>query len=658
MPEGMYNYGDQLPDHMFDPTVMHEDNQFKQPFDTGEDTEKLAQDVVKYFDYYSKKLEPTFRRAVRHHRLYMAARRDTRPAKQKWRSWVHVPYPFSGIRTTSSAMLDLLFQQNPPIRPDAVGSEDEDVALKIERLLDYQNRKIDLESETEMFIDEMLIIGLAFRKSVWINDVKPIFVHVNQEDSTEFEESVVMAIEGGMPMPPEAGPDLPEEAVAEAFEQWRQQAIDSGFSVPEPPVPGPQDVVHYRGTGFSRVHFWDMFYDPGIGIWKKQPCIVQRSLKPPSWVKDRAGEGDDKVFDPYKVQEALDSTPDRKVSQYQEEIQAMMDVEGSDDINPFMRNAVEILECFMPFDKQAPYRVVLNRQDCINKVKSMPYWHGEDPYVVAQNYRVAGIMPGMSELHQPERLYYELDTIRSLRLDGVLLSVLPMFLKLKEAGMVELAKKLIPGMIMEASRSDAVKQVTTIEPPQASYLEIDKIKEDINETNATFQNVRGGQVTAGTATESERAYSSAMQRTKARMKRFEKDLSRWTKHSLFNWYQFSNPNERVRVGGDPALDPFVTYRRQEFLEALDMDFAFRGASNSLNRDIEVQQLKDLLITAINAGVPEVKIPAILRDIFMKVTRNADKYFYTAEEMEAQQAAADEEETAGGGQEPPPEEGQQ
>jgi hypothetical protein len=127
---------------------------------------------------------------------------------------------------------------------------------------------------------------------------------------------------------------------------------------------------------------------------------------------------------------------------------------------------------------------------------------------------------------------------------------------------------------------------------------------------------------------------------------------------LFNWYQFSNPNERVRVGGDPALDPFVTYRRQEFLEALDMDFAFRGASNSLNRDIEVQQLKDLLITAINAGVPEVKIPAILRDIFMKVTRNADKYFYTAEEMEAQQAAADEEETAGGGQEPPPEEGQQ
>jgi hypothetical protein len=551
-------------------------------------------------------------------------------------------------------MLDLLFQQNPPIRPDAVGSEDEEGVAKIERLLDYQGRKVDLEGEVELSIDEMLIQGLAFRKSVWINDINPIYVHVDQDDITRFEESVLAAIEGGMPEPPEAGPDLPPDALPEAFEQWRQLAAQEGFQVPEPPIPGPQDVVRYRGTGFARVALWDMYYDPAIGLWNKQPCIIQRSLKPEDWVTDRMGDGDDKVFDPVKVRASLDSVPDRKVSQFQEQVQAMMDVESNEAINPFMEKAVEVMEVFMPFDKIAPYRVVLNRDDCINKIKSNPFWHGTDPYVPFQNHRIPGVFPGMSELHQPERLYYELDTIRSLRLDGVMLSVLPMFLKLKEAGMVEMAKKMIPGMIMEASRSDAISQVTTIEPPQASYLEIDKIKEDINETNATFQNVRGAASNAGTATESERAFSSAMARTKARMKRFEKDLSRWIHHSLFNWYQFSNPNERVRVGGDPALDPFVSYRRQDFLEAIDMDFAFRGASNSLNREMEVQQLKDLLITAINAGVPEVKIPAILRDIFMKVTRNGNKYFYTPQEMRQMQEQQSDEEAAAGGEEAPPE----
>jgi hypothetical protein len=671
------------------------------------DTKELAKKSMEHFYYFKNQLDPVFKRATRHWRLYLAARKETAKPTEKWRSWVHVPYPFSGVQTVVGSFLDLLMAQSPPIVPNGIGPEDILAEKKIERLMDYQMRKVDFESETELFITEMLVQGIAFRKSTWIEDIMPMMIHVDQTQIDEFEQSVSEAVFAGMPMPPGWGGDQenavggpqvaqglpgpvggglgnlaggpPEDQLGalggasnsemagleeaqevndpQAFEQWRQEAQASGFNVPEAPIPGPSDVVNYRGTGFDRISMFDVFYDPALAPWKKQDVICIRTLRPKQWIRERTGQGPEFVFDPAKVNELLDeggasSGGDTSVSEWQTSILEMMGISvGTNELSPKMKNSVELLEFYQKNNPNAPYQVVMNREDVINKDFMPPYWHGEPPLVVSVNNRVPGVMPGFSELHQTERLYYEMNTLRGLRIDGVLISVLPIFLRLKEAGMVELAKKLIPGMIMEATRGDAVTQVSKVNVPVEAFTEIDKIKQDIDETNATFPNMRGAPTGSGTtATEANRAFENAMARTKQRIIRFEGDISRWVKHSLFNWYQFADPVDRVRVGGDPPIDPFVTYRRNDFLAAIDMDYAFRSARNAISKDLEVQQLKDLMITMLNAGIPEFKAVEMAKRITNLITRDAAPYFYSEEEM--QQMAEEQSEQQppeGGGQ---------
>jgi hypothetical protein len=561
---------------------------------------------------------------------------------------------------------------------------------KIERLLAYQMRKVDFPGELELFLVENFIQGIAFRKSNWINDVASIWVHPTQDQITEFEEAVVAAVEAGMPMPPtfEAGPEMVASGQAlpggnpygndgagqtglgpaaggirmgddpnsfagpgsggptqdeqiEMFEQWRQQALANGFQVPEPPIPGPQEIVRYRGTGLTRVSGFDMVYDPGTAPWDRcqKEYVYQRSIKSVKWLKERA-QGPNSALDPVKLEDAIGTSGhnnmggDVRINTYQEEILGMMGITPSGEDMPGLEGdnrLVEVITCWAP-DTEFPYRVLVNRhKDLVNRLKMTPYWHADAPFIVATNNRIPGMMPAMGELWQPERLYYEMNTLRGLRIDGVLLSILPMFVRLREAGMVELAKKLIPGMIIEASRSDAVTQLSNIDVPVQAFTEVDKIKDDIDVTNATFPNVRGS-VSSGsgtTATEANRAFENAMARTTQRIIRFEGELSRWVRHSLFNWYQFAKPVERIRVGGEVGFDPLVQYRRKDFLTAIDMDYHFAGARTASNTAEEVAQLKDLLITAVNAGITTANIPAIFERIVELVAR--DKVQFTIPE---------------------------
>lgn len=666
-----------------------EGGEFIQP---DEDTVKAATEALERYEHYLPKLQPIWSRWVKHWRLYMAARKNTRTAREKWRSWVHVPYPFSGIQTTVGSFMDVVLALDPPIKPSGIGPEDLKKDKKIERLIAYQMRKVDFPGELELFLIELFVQGIAFRKSNWINDVRKIWVHPQQDEMSEFEEMVVAAVEAGMPMPPSfeqdqglqgsseavanamlppggapppsgstiptgapgtEPPPMSKEESLEAFEVWRQQAIANGIPVPEPPVPGPMDVINYRGTGFTRVSGFDMVYDPAIAPWSKQEFTFQRSVKTIGWLKSRAKEGDvGSPFDMQKLMEAIgegtDSSGsgagDMRVSSYQEEILGMMEITSSQGEEPGRTDdnrLVEVITCWAP-GTEFPYRVMVNRhKDLVNKLKITPYWHGEPPLIVPTNNRIPGMLPAMGELWQPERLYYEMNTLRGLRIDGVLLSILPMFVRLREAGMVELAKKLIPGMIMEASRTDAVTQLTNIDVPMQAFTEIDKIKSDIDETNATFPNVRGG-ISSGsgtTATEANRAFENAMVRTTQRIVRFEGELTRWIRHSLFNWYQFAKPQERMRVGGDPGLDPFVEYRRKDFLTAIDMDFHFAGARTAVNTAEEIAGLKDLLITAVNAGITNANINAMFSRIAELVSRDASQFTLTEEQIAQQQAEA-------------------
>ena len=109
-----------------------------------------------------------------------------------------------------------------------------------------------------------------------------------------------------------------------------------------------------------------------------------------------------------------------------------------------------------------------------------------------------------------------------------------------------------------------------------------------------------------------------MARQKQRVLRIEDDIS----YAIPQWqmlcYQFAPADWRVRVGGaDPEADPFQQYSRSEFMEAIEQDYRFRGATNAINRELRTQQLTDIFARAAQAAaaLSPLEIRALLRRVY-------------------------------------------
>jgi hypothetical protein len=265
---------------------------------------QLAREVEEYFLYYKDQLQEPYKRMVRFWKLFLNEVKDKRLPHEKWRAFVPVPYPWSVVKTVASSFNELVLGQSPPIKAEGVGIEDDPSADKIVRLFDYIFRKTNFRSELKRYVEEMAIQGVAVRKNSLLVQEKHVMVHPNPEAGMEFEQAVADAIQ----QQPQLGePNLQDP---DAFEVWRQQAREVGVPIPAMPIPGPTTVRKYRGPGFIRTSIFDMLFDPNIGDFADQPCIIQRAIKPVSWLKERTGPGRDKIFDPELVQEAIGySTP-------------------------------------------------------------------------------------------------------------------------------------------------------------------------------------------------------------------------------------------------------------------------------------------------------------------------------------------------------------
>jgi hypothetical protein len=252
---------------------------------------------------------------------------------------------------------------------------------------------------------------------------------------------------------------------------------------------------------------------------------------------------------------------------------------------------------------------------------------------------VAGQAIGISEFKPVERLFYEMNTFRGLRLDALLMSILPVFVKAKEAGLTELQRNLVAGLIIETSRPDAVSQLTKVDIDPNIFREGHEFKNDIDEALGTLGNLRGKESAPRVpATSSERAFNTTFARVKDRVIEFEGEISHFCPNSLFLCYQFWPSEHRVRVGGKPDMDPFVNYKREDFLEALDIDYAFRGARTAINDDLKTQNMKELWTLFVNAQIPNFKMAEYAKDMIDQVMKTGagSKYMMSDEEMQQQQ----------------------
>lgn len=573
----------------------------------------LVREIVEVEEFYRGQLTPNLQAMVKRWRLYLADRDDKRLPHEKWRANTFVPYPYSGVQTKAAALCEVMNSTDPPIQAEGFSSDDK-LPRKMERIHDYTLRKNKWGFQQDLAYRAMCVQGTVVWKLTWGNRSRMVNVHPTLEQTRAFQKAVDNAVAQGAPPPPE-DPDQ--------FKEWRETVNTARMFgvIPEQPLQsaGQQEIVEYRGPVLERPFLGDLRFDPMIEDMQDQRLLIQRIVKPRKWVEDRAGIGPEFKFDPAQVAAAVAHTTEGRFTEWEEQIASMLGIPRTAQADPLYKDAVELWECWRP-GEDAPYAIVMNRKAIINKTPdTLPYWHGQLPYIPVRNVTVPGQALGISDLQQTEKLYLEMNVLHDLLLDATVLAVMPVFTKKRGSGLVENQRYLRPGGMIDVDVADAIQSLTKFDPGlQWAFRMIDSLKGNIDETNATGPNVRGSAATIGrvSATESQGRLSQALLRTKQQVLCIEEEHQTIPSQANFLWYQFGEESVRLRIGGDElAVDPYVEMGRNDFLQMLGIDFRFRGATKSMNRELSAQQLDGWLKTATQAGA---LIPTEVRAVLAKI----------------------------------------
>jgi len=553
---------------------------------------EALQDIIQWERWTRDSLSEPYREMLEHWRLYLSKRKDHRKTWEKtWRALTLQPYPFLIVEGNAYAVSDILNSADPLVQAEGIGDEDVSIARKVERLMDLTLRMNQWRLRTENIVREFTIQGTAAIKVTWRHDVSKV------SDSTPDSER---AFESTRQAFADLGVDLPDDP--DEYEKVRGQAQgDLQVELPQHPARMYKEVTTFRGPSFDRVSMFDLRFDPLVEKWSDQRRIIQRIVKTKKWVLDHTGEGAEFPFDPEQVKYSIDAGISDGNSQggfneWQLEVANMLGLGQVATGYPNRmgeRELVEIFEVWDQDDDEAPYKVVLNRHGIINKDPGgSPYGHGECPVSLLRNIPVPGSALGMSSLKAPKSLFYELWTLRDLRVDAVTLATLPAMEKLNELGIPDATKALTPGGTVSVPRLGVLKKMDVGGPHPDIWREISEIKYEIDDVTVNA-NVRGTPATVGrvSASESERRFSNALTKIKAAAVRFEEEIHVPLRQAMYLWYQNGDDETLLRAtSGDEIQRYGQSISREELSQALDMDFNFRGPSRIVNRDMLVQQL--------------------------------------------------------------------
>lgn len=548
-------------------------------------------------------------------KLYLAQRDDKRLPHEKWRANTFVPWPFITMEAKVAAMCEIMNSVDPPIQAEGIGPEDEGPAVKMQHVHTYSLLKNKWLLQQDLNYRDMCVQGTAPWKIVWENRSRRVRIHPTDDAIRAFEEAIDDAVKRGLSS---KVPTDPEE-----FEKWRETVNRARIygQIPELPwVAGnEQEITDYRGPALERPFIGDLRFDPMVEDPQKQELFIHRIVKSKRWLMERTGPGADKKFDPRQVAAALEHTPESRFSEWDDEIAGMLGIPRTQD-DPLHEHAVELWECWEP-ETKAPYKVILNRKAIVNKTPDVhPFFHGKTPFLFTRNIALSRRALGISDLQITDKLAKETNTLHDLLLDAVLLSVIPVFIKKRGSGIAEAQRFLRPGGFIEADSADAIQTLTKFQPGiEQAIRMIMSLQSLQDETSSTQPSVRGAQANIGrvSASEFQGRLNQALVRTKQQMLRIETEHDEIPAQFAFLWYQFGPKEIKVRIGGeDVPADPFVTMRRQDFQEVLAMDFRFRGATRTLNRELSAQMLDGFLKTATSAqALTPIEVRGVLKKIY-------------------------------------------
>ena len=616
--------------------------------------DRLVADLVEIYDHWRQQLAPRFREMSDDTKLYLGYRVDRRQAHEKWRSHSQLGDPYQQTETEANAWLEIMNSMDPSYAVEGVGVEDEWKARGIERWVDYI-----LRGNRWTYFQDLLFHGLSYQgmkiiKPTWKEVTYQPMRRPSRNELVAWDDAVNRALKTGMIVSPPDPMGEPEE-----FQSWlgATQEVVPGF--PSPPKFGPSEVIKYRGPGFTTVSNFEMTYDPWIEHWEDQEIVFQRVVKPREWGEKQVEEG---KFDEEQFKRSSRTGPeDTRLSKYDRDISSQIGL-VQDENDPRWRTSDEYLEVWRPKDVEAPHLIILNRSAIVNKSTAHPYWHRQLPYVCIKNNPLAGHAVGIGSYAQMRRIFHDRLLIRDLMLDGLILSVMPVFLKSRNMGMAEMQRFLQPGMILEVNDPNGFKRGWE---SMAGFSELlstsHELMSDQNQILSTGENVRGQASTVGrvSATESQQRLTQALTRHKQKAQRLEEELSEILPQSLELMYQFMPEDDpqfaamsmpaapappstfAMGVVGEDEQNPLTPpeFTRETFAEALRMNVRFRGATTKLNKELQAQQIKDFLALATQiqtaSGIPipimtPVEARAALRRGWEAMGQKGATQIFTAE----------------------------
>ena len=110
------------------------------------------------------------------------------------------------------------------------------------------------------------------------------------------------------------------------------------------------------------------------------------------------------------------------------------------------------------------------------------------------------------------------------------------------------------------------------------------------------------------------------------------------------------------------MNPFVTYSQSDFLEAIESDYAFRGARTAFDQDALIQASKEwfTILAGVSEVLPTYKMDAHAKAISEMILKDGAQEIFMSEEevaeLQERQAAEEAAQATEAGEEIPPEEG--
>jgi hypothetical protein len=284
------------------------------------------------------------------------------------------------------------------------------------------------------------------------------------------------------------------------------------------------------------------------------------------------------------------------------------------------------------------------------------------PFIACPNYIRDGEFYGIPELSPIRSLIKEANTLRNARLDNVNLSVNPMYLADRTAGIN--AKSLFsrPNGVIWTNDMNGIKRLEPGDPSAGSREEMAFIQQDIQTASGSI----GSAPTVGqlartfgrhaTGTNLIQSFSSTRLSLKAR-NFSEFILKPMARIMLMTNRQFVTEDSPIRVSDPNAPNPFINLPPEAFFRNFDLipktDFDTGGKEGQLQR---MQAVSEILRTAEQSQPGTVKMDVLLEELLRPLLGPQVQRFVRDEEeraqLQAQQLAATQAVNAAQGQAAP------